>query len=384
MSENIDELGVNGEFEEDGREIVLDTSGEVELTDEVTEGVDELREMIAQQDSEAEKYAIEFLKKVVRIRGVRITRDEFLRQELRKLHMSDEAIASALDSNPVLAGVCLTDLDKLADGVISFETNKSAAMSFAAGIPGGFAMLGTIPADLTQYYVHAFRIMQKLAYLYGWRELLSDMDEVDDETIGVLAMFFGVMLGVGGAAQSLTVFARSVAMPAFQKQLTKQALTKTSWYPVMKQCLRFIGINLTKKSFAQGVSKVIPVIGGVVSGGMTFVSLQSQSTRLKGHLRELPPPGVDAEVWKQTVSEATPKDQEQGVLDSAQRALESTTKVVADGATSAASAIAGGATSAASAIADGATSAASAIAGGATSAASAIAGGMKGLFGRKN
>ena len=362
MSENIDELGINGEFEEDGREIVLDTSGEVELTDEVTEGVDELRETIAQQDSEAEKYAIEFLKKVVRIRGVRITRDEFLRQELRKLHMSDEAIASALDSNPVLAGVCLTDLDKLADGVISFETNKSAAMSFAAGIPGGFAMLGTIPADLTQYYVHAVRIMQKLAYLYGWRELLSDMDEVDDETIGVLAMFFGVMLGVGGAAQSLTVFARSVAMPAFQKQLTKQALTKTSWYPVVKQCLRFIGINLTKKSFAQGVSKVIPVIGGVVSGGMTFVSLQSQSTRLKGHLRELPPPGVDAEVWKQTVSEATSKDQEQGVLDNAQRALESTTKVVADGATSAASAIADGA----------------------TSAASAIAGGMKGLFGRKN
>ena len=38
MSDNIDELGVNGEFEEDGREIVLDTSGEVELTDEATEG----------------------------------------------------------------------------------------------------------------------------------------------------------------------------------------------------------------------------------------------------------------------------------------------------------------------------------------------------------
>lgn len=48
MSEGIDELGANGEFEEDGREIVLDTSGEVELTDEVTEGVDELRETIAQ------------------------------------------------------------------------------------------------------------------------------------------------------------------------------------------------------------------------------------------------------------------------------------------------------------------------------------------------
>lgn len=353
MSDNLDELGVNGEFEEDSREIVLDTSGDVELTDDVAEGVSRLREMLEQQDPEAEQYAIEFLKKVVRIRGVRITRDEFLRQELRKLHMSDDAIASAVDSNPVLAGVCLTDLDKLADGIIAFETNKSAAMSFAAGIPGGFAMLGTIPADLTQYYVHAFRIMQKLAYLYGWRNLLSDMDEVDDETIGILAMFFGIMLGVGGAAQSLTAFARSVAVPAFQKQVTKQALAKTSWYPVMKQCLRFIGINLTKKSFAQGVSKVIPVIGGVVSGGMTFVSLQSQSHRLKNHLRELPPPGVDAEVWKQTVSDATPDDQEAGLLDSAQQALESTTKAVTSGAKTAATGIADGAMIAASGIADG-------------------------------
>lgn len=361
MSDNLDELGVNGEFEEDGREIVLDTSGEVELTDDVTEGVSELREMMAQQDSEAEQYAIEFLKKVVRIRGVRIDRDEFLRQELRKLHMSDDAIASAVDSNPVLAGVCLTDLDKLADGIISFETNKSAAMSFAAGLPGGFAMLGTIPADLTQYYVHAFRIMQKLAYLYGWRDLLSDMDEVDDETIGILAMFFGVMLGVGGAAQSLTAFARSVAVPAFQKQVTKQALTKTSWYPVMKQCLRFIGIKLTKQGFAQGVSKAIPLIGGAVSGGMTFVSLQSQSHRLKNHLRELPAPGVDAEVWKQAVSDATPDDEEPGVLDNAQQALESTTKAVASGAKTAATGIADGAMTAASGIAEG----------------------VKGLFGRR-
>ena len=361
MSDNLDELGVNGEFEENGREIVLDTSGEAELTEEASDGIAELRETIAEQDSEAEKYAIEFLKKVVRIRGVRITRDEFLRQELRKLHMSDDAIASAVDSNPVLAGVSVTDLDKLADGIISFETNKSAAMSFAAGLPGGFAMLGTIPADLTQYYVHAFRIMQKLAYLYGWRELLSDMDEVDDETIGVLAVFFGVMLGVGGAAQSLTAFARSVAMPAFQKQFAKQALTKTSWYPVMKQTLKYIGIKVTKDGVASGASKVIPLVGGFLSGGMTFVSLQSQSHRLKNHLRELPPPGVDAKVWKQAVSDATPDDQEPGVLDNAQQALESTTKAVTSGAKTAATGIADGAMTAASGIAEG----------------------VKGLFGRR-
>lgn len=170
MTDNAESPDAGEELVDDSRDIALDTSDETELTETPSQGVSELRETMAQQDSEAEKYAIEFLKKVIRIRGVRISREGFLHQELRKLHMSDDAIASAIDSNPVLAGVELTQLDGLADSIISFETNKSTAMSFAAGIPGGFAMLGTIPADLMQYYVHAFRVMQKLAYLYGWRE----------------------------------------------------------------------------------------------------------------------------------------------------------------------------------------------------------------------
>ena len=54
MSDNLDELGVNGEFEENGREVVLDTSGEAELIEEASDGIAELRETIAEQDSEAE------------------------------------------------------------------------------------------------------------------------------------------------------------------------------------------------------------------------------------------------------------------------------------------------------------------------------------------
>ena len=124
------------------------------------------------QQPEVEQRVLDFLAKVVRVPGVRVNREEFLRQELRKLHMSDDAIERAIDSNPLLAGVALTEIDRLAEDAISYETNKSAAISFVAGIPGGFAMLGTIPADLMQYYLHALRIMQKLAYLYGWSELI--------------------------------------------------------------------------------------------------------------------------------------------------------------------------------------------------------------------
>ena len=147
------------------------------------------------QQPEVEQRALDFLAKVVRVPGVRVNRDEFLRQELRKLRMDEDAIARALSSNPVMAGVSLAQIDTLAEEAISYETNKSAAISFVAGIPGGFAMLGTIPADLMQYYVHALRIMQKLAYLYGWGELLPDGRDADDDTLGILAVFFGVMLG---------------------------------------------------------------------------------------------------------------------------------------------------------------------------------------------
>ena len=302
----------------------------------------------AGQQPEVEQRALDFLAKVVRVPGVRINREEFLRQELRKLHMGDDAIQRAIDSNPLLAGVSLTAIDRLAEEAISYETNKSAAISFVAGIPGGFAMLGTIPADLMQYYAHALRIMQKLAYLYGWGELLLDGRETDDDTLGVLAVFFGVMLGVGGAAQSLTAFARVAAKTAYQNHATKRALMSITWYPVVKHSLRLIGINITKSTAAKGFSKIVPVIGGFVSSGLTFMALQSQSALLKEHLREIPPPGVSVEEWDQHRLGASTKGQTPETATSIKKGLRGKAKVVMVGAKSAASGIADGASSAAS------------------------------------
>ena len=302
----------------------------------------------AGQQPEVEQRALDFLAKVVRVPGVRVNRDEFLRQELRKLHLSDDTIARALSSNPVMAGVSLAQIDTLAEEAISYETNKSAAISFVVGLPGGFAMLGTIPADLMQYYVHALRIMQKLAYLYGWGELLPDGRDTDDDTLGVLAVFFGVMLGVGGAAQSLTAFARVAAKTAYQNHATKRALMSITWYPVVKHSLRLIGINITKSTAAKGISKIVPVIGGFVSSGLTFMALQSQSALLKEHLREIPPPGVDVDEWDRHRLGASTKARTPETATAIKKGLRGKAKVVMVGAKSAASGIADGASSAAS------------------------------------
>ena len=279
-------------------ELVVEPIIEGEIIEE-DGAVSLVSEASSDQDQQASVYAVFFLKKLVRLRGVRISREDFLRQELRKLHLSDAEIECAIASNPLSAGVSRKSLDKLANDAISFETKKSTALSFAAGIPGGLAMLGTVPADLTQYYVHSLRIMQKLAYLYGWREFLADLDDVDDETIAQMGLFFGVMLGVAGAAESLRDFARVIVAPAIEKRIARKALMKTTWYPVVKKSLKVIGVSVTKQSMAKTMSKIVPLIGGVISGGMTFVSLQTQANRLKQHLRQLPPPATDAAEWKQ-------------------------------------------------------------------------------------
>lgn len=260
--------------------------------------------MTDEQGMEAEQFAIEFLKRVIRLRGVRIDRAKFLNAELHKRGIGTVEIDKAIAEGPAVAGISLVMLDDIAEHAIDFETAKSTALSFAAGLPGGFAMIGTVPADITQFYVHAFRVMQKIAYIYGWKSFLEDIDNVDDETLGMLATFLGVMMGVGGASVSISRFAVQVVSPAVNKKIASVALTKTAWYLPMKHVLRTIGIQVTKQSFAKTVSKIVPVVGGAVSGGLTFVTLSIQSKRLMKHLRELPPPDTDAEVYMAAVKSA--------------------------------------------------------------------------------
>lgn len=78
---------------------------------------------------------------------VHIERKSFLRKELSK-YCTETQIDKAIEVNPAYAAVSINIIDKIADSCIACETNKVSAISFAAGLPGGISMAGTIPADL--------------------------------------------------------------------------------------------------------------------------------------------------------------------------------------------------------------------------------------------
>lgn len=245
-------------------------------------------------EQEAEQFAYEIMKRAASLKVVKIDRGEFLRTTIKK-HCPEVDATLVVASTPIEAGVAPRDLDQIALDVIEFETKKCAGLSFLAGIPGGVALAGAVPADLAQYFAHVMRIEQKLAYLYGWQSFLSPEDEVDDETLMKLIVLMGIMLEVGGVANSVTKFATDVAQKSIARTIERQALTKTFFYTPMKNVLRVLGVNLTKQTFAKSVSKVVPVVGGVVSGGLTYASFKPGAERLRRYLRELPTSGIDTE-----------------------------------------------------------------------------------------
>lgn len=243
-------------------------------------------------DEEAEEFAKKTITRAASLNGVKINRGTFLRTTLKK-YCPEIDSDHAVETTPIEAGVSAEQIDIMARMVIDFETKKCAGLSFLAGVPGGVALFGTVPADLAQYFAHVMRVEQKLAYLYGWQTFLDDTDEVDDETIMELVVLMGVMLQVGGAAATITKFATNIAQTGVAKTIQRQALTKTTFYPIMKSVLRVMGVQLTKETFAKTVSKAVPIVGGAVSGSLTYASFKPGAERLRKYLRALPTSGID-------------------------------------------------------------------------------------------
>jgi hypothetical protein len=217
--------------------------------------------------------------------GVRINRETYLRTALKR-HCTQEQIERAVAENPAAAGIPLKVLHEVANTSITYETSKVTGISTAAGIPGGWWVLGTAPADMTQYIAHMLRIAQKLAYVYGWPDLFGGEGAMDEATEGILTLFVGVMVGAqvaqNGVAKVSTMIAAQVV-----KKLPQQALTKGAIYPLVKKVAGFLGVSMTKKLFASGVAKAIPVVGAVLSGGLTLGTFLPMSKRLQKHLASL-------------------------------------------------------------------------------------------------
>ena len=218
--------------------------------------------------------------------GVHIARASFLKKELFK-NYPQEVIDKAIETTPAQAGIPSNEIDKIADEIIKFERNCVSGISAALGAPGGWAMAATIPADIVQYYGYTLRATQKLLYLYGFPEIDSDEEglQLDSQTINQIILCLGVMNSVAGANNAIKGMAKALAV-GVEKKLLNTALTKGTFYPLVKAIAKWFGVKMTKTVFAGFFKKAIPIVGGVVGGGITFFSFKPCCFRLKNVLQD--------------------------------------------------------------------------------------------------
>ncbi len=218
--------------------------------------------------------------------GVYINRAKFLQNELFK-NYPQEIVDKAVLTTPALAGIPAKEIDRIADQVINRERIAVSGISTALGVPGGWAVAATIPADIAQYYGYTLRAVQKLLYLYGFPEIDADDEglQLDSETINAIIICLGIMNGVAGANNAIKAMAKALAA-GVEKQLMKMALTKGAVFPFVKQVVKWFNVTMTKSVFTGAIRKAIPVVGGVLGGGITFATFKPCCYRLKDALKD--------------------------------------------------------------------------------------------------
>ena len=221
-----------------------------------------------------------------KVPGVSINRENFLRKELLTKYPK-ETIDKVVLGTPMKAGISQEDIEKIAVAVIQNERIKVSGISAALGTPGGAAMAATIPADIAQYYGCMLRVAQKLLYLYGFPQIEYKENEqtFDTETINQIILCMGVMFGVANAKTGLLALAKALGT-GVEKQLMKKALTKGAIFPIVRSISKWFGVKMTKEVFAGFFKKAIPVVGGVIGGGLTYATFKPCCVKLKSVLED--------------------------------------------------------------------------------------------------
>ena len=226
-----------------------------------------------------ESVALNVLNESLKLPFIKVDRSDFL----------TKTFSNKIDDMPKLfkegpqAFFSKEELDRIASNVINSNVLKSSSISFASGLPGGVAIAATIPADMAQFYGYSLKLAQEISYVYGYQNIWTNQDELTEDAKNTLILYLGIMFGVSSAGSTIRILSNKLALQAL-KQLPNKTLTKHLYFTILKKVLAIFGTKLTKATFAKGISKVIPVVGGVLSGSMNYLSLKPMANKLKDEL----------------------------------------------------------------------------------------------------
>lgn len=221
------------------------------------------------------------VKAAMKLPVVTVSRTPFLKKEFSPYY-DEETVNRIIEKGP--RGIVEKKIiDKVANSCIRYQTTAVCAVSALAGLPGGWAMLGSIPADVVQFYGNAIALTEKLLYLYGWPDIMDENGQVNDATSQIMIVWLGLMMGAEAGEAAVRALLKAVS-ESLGKRLANVAVTKTLLYQFARQICKWIGIKLTRDGFIKSAGKVIPIIGAPISASVTYFTFHPMCRRLKKEL----------------------------------------------------------------------------------------------------
>ncbi len=167
--------------------------------------------------------------------------------------------------------------EQCAENFIAWQTAKAGAAGFALGLPGFAAMPITVPADFLSVAYLQLRMVAVIGLLFGW-----DVRSDQFRTMAYLSL-------LGSAAGELV---RDLGIKATTK-IAMGTINKRVSGAVLKKINSAVSARLVTKAGSTGVvnlTKIVPVLGGLVGGGVNVLVTRQIGKTAVSWLKEGPPP----------------------------------------------------------------------------------------------
>ena len=153
------------------------------------------------------------------------------------------------------------NVEKAIQRLIATHVRLACSTGFLAGIGGLITLPVTMPADLTALWLNQARLAGAIAHLRGY-------DIHSDEVRSV------VLISLIGSSASEVLSQAGVQIG------TKSAVSAVKQVPgrVLIQINKTVGFRLITKAGTKGIvnlTKLAPVVGGVIGGGVNFTSTRA-------------------------------------------------------------------------------------------------------------
>ena len=226
----------------------------------------------------------DFINKAFQLPGIQINREAFLRKEF-ELYYDSDFIKEAIGQTPMMAGISLEEINKIADDIITYESKHGSSVSAALTIPGGISAFATLPMDVMQSFAFLLRCAQKLMYLYGLPQIKFEKNQLHPISMHILVLSFGVMYDLKDASIALKAMC-SIIYKNKNQQIIYESLIKGKIVLIVKEIEIWFEKRMAKELLGNLFEKALPVFGAIVGGGITYLSFNKHCSKLKNVLKD--------------------------------------------------------------------------------------------------